>query len=83
MNELRVYTAGIVSEELQSGNGSYIAASYVKYIESAGGQVVPILYPPLVPHTHTLIHTHTHTHAHTHTQCCFIMYVPNQITAIT
>lgn len=23
----------------------YIAASYIKYIESAGGRVVPILYP--------------------------------------
>ena len=37
--------AGIVSEEVSSGKSSYIAASYVKYVESAGAQVVPILYP--------------------------------------
>lgn len=37
---------GIVSEEVKSENMSYIAASYVKFIESAGGRVVPILYPP-------------------------------------
>jgi gamma-glutamyl hydrolase len=35
---------GIVSEETHNHPGhSYIAASYVKFIESAGGQVVPIL----------------------------------------
>jgi gamma-glutamyl hydrolase len=33
---------GIVSEEVSSGKSSYIAASYVKYVESAGAQVVPI-----------------------------------------
>ena len=40
-------SAGIVSEELSSGKASYIAASYVKYIESAGARVVPVLYPTL------------------------------------
>ena len=38
--------AGVVSE--RKGEGSYIAASYVKYLESAGARVVPILYPTLV-----------------------------------
>ena len=38
--------SGIVSEKSSSIEGhSYIAASYVKYIESAGGRVVPIMYP--------------------------------------
>ena len=38
--------SGIVSEKSSSISGhSYIAASYVKYIESAGGRVVPIMYP--------------------------------------
>ena len=35
---------GIVSEQYNHTH-SYIAASYVKFIESAGGRVVPILYP--------------------------------------
>ena len=35
---------GIVTEK-HGTNRSYIAASYVKYIESAGARVVPILYP--------------------------------------
>ena len=35
---------GIVTEK-HGTNQSYIAASYVKYIESAGARVVPILYP--------------------------------------
>lgn len=37
-------TIGIVSETTTEGH-SYIAASYVKYIESAGARVVPIMYP--------------------------------------
>ena len=37
--------AGIVSEKLGEGNGSYSAASYVKFLESAGARVIPILYP--------------------------------------
>ena len=44
--QICMLSAGIVSEEVPSGKSSYIAASYVKYVESAGGQVVPILYPP-------------------------------------
>ena len=40
--------AGVVSEHRYSGGGSYIAASYVKFIESAGGRVAPILYPSYV-----------------------------------
>lgn len=50
-----IYT-GIVSERLYTSSSnnstsvhskaqSYIVASYVKFIESAGGRVVPILYP--------------------------------------
>ncbi|XP_064397282.1 gamma-glutamyl hydrolase-like [Halichondria panicea] len=34
---------GIVSEKSYSSEDSYIAASYVKFIESAGGRVAPIL----------------------------------------
>ena len=36
---------GILSQKVWGKNASYIAASYVKYIESAGARVVPILYP--------------------------------------
>ena len=39
-----ICTIGIVSETTTEGH-SYIAASYVKYIESAGARVVPIMYP--------------------------------------
>ena len=41
---LYICTIGIVSETTTEGH-SYIAASYVKYIESAGARVVPIMYP--------------------------------------
>ena len=42
---------------------SYIAASYVKYLESAGCRVVPILYPTCArTHAHTLICMGIHTH---------------------
>jgi gamma-glutamyl hydrolase len=34
---------GIVSEKVNNESKSYIAASYVKFIESAGGRVVPVL----------------------------------------
>lgn len=35
---------GILSEPSDSSHGNaYIAASYIKYIESAGGRAVPIL----------------------------------------
>ena len=42
-----IYYLGIVSENYHEipGGHTYIAASYVKYIESAGARVVPILYP--------------------------------------
>ena len=30
---------------------TYIAASYIKYIESAGGRVVPIRYPSKIENT--------------------------------
>ena len=33
---------------------TYIAASYIKYIESAGGRVVPIRYPSKIENTETL-----------------------------
>lgn len=47
---LIVVFAGILAQEtpegvLSNSGKSYIAASYVKYIESAGGRVVPIRYP--------------------------------------
>lgn len=37
---------GILSQDSGQYNpgSSYIAASYIKFIESAGGRVVPILY---------------------------------------
>jgi len=35
---------------------TYIAASYVKYIESAGGRVVPIRYPSKIENTETDFH---------------------------
>ena len=38
-------TAGIVTESVYEEDKSFIAASYVKFIESAGARVVPILYP--------------------------------------
>jgi hypothetical protein len=34
----------IYREDGQAPNNSYIAASYVKFLEGAGAQVVPILY---------------------------------------
>ena len=43
---------GIVSEKLVDRNSTYIAASYVKYLESAGARVVPILYQILNCTTH-------------------------------
>jgi len=42
---LNVYAAGILTESEPGEDKSYIAASYVKFIESAGARVVPILYP--------------------------------------
>ena len=33
---------------------TYIVASYIKYIESAGGRVVPIRYPSKIENTKTL-----------------------------
>lgn len=48
---LSIFTAGILSQEYYAGtkpptpaNLSYIAASYVKFVEGAGARVVPILY---------------------------------------
>ena len=38
---------GIVSEKYRTDQ-SYIAASYVKYLESAGGRVIPIMYPTVI-----------------------------------
>ena len=40
----RAHNTGIVMEK-HGTSQSYIAASYVKYLESAGARVVPILYP--------------------------------------
>ena len=37
--------AGVVSQTRSGSSEPYIAASYVKYLESAGARVVPILYP--------------------------------------
>ena len=37
--------AGILSQKEKNEDYSYIAASYVKFIESAGARVVPIMYP--------------------------------------
>ena len=34
-----------MSQKRGLSKGSYIAASYVKYLESAGARVVPMLYP--------------------------------------
>ena len=45
-----LHYTGIVSEPVYGTQGeSYIAASYVKFIESAGARVVPILYPQSSP----------------------------------
>mmetsp|Transcript_34599 Transcript_34599/g.90608 ORF Transcript_34599/g.90608 Transcript_34599/m.90608 type:complete len:313 (+) Transcript_34599:629-1567(+) len=35
---------GIVTQDLEGGDKTYIAASYIKYIESAGGRVIPLRY---------------------------------------
>jgi hypothetical protein len=36
--------AGLEEDKFVPKNGSYIAASYVKFVESAGARVVPILH---------------------------------------
>ena len=47
---------GIVSEPSdRPGNSSYIAASYVKWIESAGGRVVPLRYDRPSSELHSLM----------------------------
>ena len=48
---------GILSQKVWGKNASYIAASYVKYIESAGARVVPILYPMKIISNQTKILT--------------------------
>ena len=47
---MAIMQTGVVSEHVHNKgaiNESYIAASYVKFIESAGARVAPILYPIL------------------------------------
>ena len=46
VSSVSFFISGVVSQKhSDSSNFSYIAASYVKFLESAGARVVPILYP--------------------------------------
>ena len=52
VSESHVHPSGILAQDshgyIKGKFGpTYIAASYIKYIESAGGRVVPIRYPLL------------------------------------
>lgn len=48
-HNLRLYFQGVLTQETDRNvtifGRQYVAASYVKFIESAGGRMVPILYP--------------------------------------
>ncbi len=45
---------GIYTQD-RSGNHTYIAASYIKFVEMAGGQVVPIFYKSTEAELKTLL----------------------------
>ena len=50
-----LFFSGVVSQKhSESSTGSYVAASYVKFLESAGARVVPILYPILLSIQYTV-----------------------------